>query len=137
MPYYRITTSTWKNRPHLQIPCAMRGRPTDLPFEDSEWTLERIAERMGKKKTGVSQRLIFRRFLSVSARGGNSVGLTERRFHEHSKQTEGAEKERFAHVADRLENGIPPGHDAVVNKHGRAARRIPAELCYFFTVVPV
>ncbi|MBA4065476.1 MAG: hypothetical protein C0501_17530 [Isosphaera sp.] len=84
------------------------------------WTQDRIAERMGRRQSWVSKRLVFGRFLAFIPTGISAEGLTERRFREHWKQTKkaGGEDARFRAVLDRLQNGIPTGEAALHDKHG-------------------
>ena len=98
---------------------AYRDQEMARLFEESGWTQEQIAGRMGKRQVWVSQRLCFGRFLSFIASGDNpdlAVNLTERRFREHWKRSRGHERERFAAVAHALEHGIPHGHEALLVK---------------------
>lgn len=62
--------------------------------------------------------------------GIDTTNLTEGRFREHWKRTKGKEPARFEQVAHAIQNGIPHGHAALVNKHGLkdAVRRSLAEL---------
>src|SRR5262245_60702177 len=89
-------------------------------FERCEWTQEAIAKEMKRTHQWVSCRLIFGRFLDLATTVANTelAGLTERRFRDYWRKTEGAERERFAKVAEILANGIPQGFEAVCNKTG-------------------
>jgi hypothetical protein len=78
--------------PRREGACAYRDQEVARLFEECGWTQERIAQRMGKRKAWVSNRLIFGRYLAFRTSGSNA-NLTERRFRDHWKQTKGREKD--------------------------------------------
>jgi hypothetical protein len=101
---------------------AYRDQEMARLFEECDWGQEKIAARMGKRKSWVSYRLKFGAFLGFSTSGGKHpswlMNLTERRFREHWKRTKGREAERFAQVAHALEHGVPHGYEAMIDKPG-------------------
>jgi len=113
-------------------------------FGECGWDQECIRERffkvMGRRisQPYVSQRLKFGAFLNYIASCNKSdlaVNLTEGRFRQHWTCTKGTDAGRFAAVADRIENGIPQGAEALSDKPGiaRAVREVLADGKWYTT----
>jgi hypothetical protein len=90
-------------------------------FGECGWTQEKIAAKLGRRQSRVSQMLCFGRFLDFITSGDTHANLTERRFREHWNRTSGKEADRFAQVAHVLEHGIPHGIEAMIDKPGISA----------------
>jgi hypothetical protein len=106
---------------------AWRDQEMARLFEESEWTQQKIARKVGKTQRWVSYRLLFGRFLSFrttcSKDAPGIASLTEGAFRTLWKKT-GSKKEsaRFAEVLTMLEKQPPPGpKPPPVNKVGLAA----------------
>ena len=90
-----------------------------LEAKESGRGQEWVAKLEGKSQAWVSRGLSFGRFLNfMPPRHKNLAQLTEFRFREYWARTKGTETERFAAVADVLENGIPQFKEAQLNKPG-------------------
>ncbi len=88
---------------------AYRDQEMARLFNESGWTQERIAEKVGKSRSWVTLRLTLGRFLSLVTTGHQNQkppgNLTERRFRSLYRQTKGSESARFQAVADMLAAG--------------------------------
>lgn len=104
---------------------AYRDQEVARLFEECGWSQDKIARHMSKKVPWVSRRLCFGRFLKEFPTGKfpATTNLTERRFREHYKsacrafpgkqQSREKERDRFAHVLNALQNGVPQGAEAL------------------------
>jgi transcriptional regulator with XRE-family HTH domain len=102
---------------------AYRDQELARLFNECGWTQERIAKRVGKKKSWVSYRLRFGAFLDFSTlveklESARIQTLTEGAFRRIWAKTAGPEKERFAQVAEILRGGVPAGYRNQLVKPG-------------------
>lgn len=93
-------------------------------FFRSGWSQDHLAAKEGKKKSWVSQRLIFGRFLAYSENSTDSGKLTEWAFRRYWEQTDVSqtERQRFRAV-ERLIEEHPPEADRQGNATIAAIRR--------------
>lgn len=113
---------------------AYKDQAMALLFLESNWTQERLAKRMGKKRVWVDRHLRLGRFLNWLDPTGIKTekppeSLTERRFRScwektrgsgkrKGKEAEAEEHERFAQVLTMLSEHVPPGYKNLQKKPG-------------------
>ena len=106
---------------------AYRDQEMAKLFIDSGWTQQQIAERVSRvtgkpiQQQYVSYRINFGLFLEFTTTGGKAeiaTNLTERRFRDLYRRSEGKQETRFAQVLHSLEHSIPQSIDAMRNKPG-------------------
>jgi hypothetical protein len=91
-------------------------------FQESGWTQERIAKRVGKSQQWVDKQLRFARFLAYYTCSNSQLAsekLTEGSFRRCWGRSRGkSEEERFKQVARLLSGDVPPGYKNLINKPG-------------------
>jgi hypothetical protein len=107
--------------------CERRG----LVHVECGWTQERIAQKVGKKKTWVCYRLRFGAFLAFTS--GERIkfsteNLTERRFRSCWARTKGKEAARFEQVVKLLSDDVPSNCSSLpsTSPHPLSLSRRPA-----------